>query len=166
MKFRISTESKYNLVHLTPNCFVMKRVLFIVAVFVVTGNVSAQKVKESEVPAAVKAEFSTLNPTIKAVKWEKEDGNFEGHYKKGNDKMTCVIDPSGKYVQTEVDINAIGLPKAANDYLQKNMPGKKVSEAAKITSADGTVTYEAEVKDVDYTFDANGNFIKKEADND
>jgi len=145
---------------------VMRKVFFVLALFIGIGFVNAQKVKLSDVPASVQAKFKSLHPAISWPKWEKEDGNFEAHYKEVAKKMTCVIDPSGKYVQTELAINASGLPKVVTTYLAKNMPGKKVSEAAKITGADGKITYEAEVKDVDYTFDAQGNFIKKEVDND
>lgn len=54
-----------------------------------------------------------------------------------------------------------------NDYASTNLSGKKIKEAAKIASADGTLTYEAEIGDFDYIFDANGNFLKKDAgDND
>ena len=45
-------------------------------------------------------------------------------------------------------------------YIQKNHSGAKIKEASKITLADGTLHYEAEVNGRDLIFDANGNFIK------
>lgn len=144
----------------------MKKLLFIIVLFAGAGCVSAQKVNESDVPAAVKTTFKSKCPGVTGVKWEKEDGNYEGHYSSSKTEMTCVIDPNGKFVQSEVAINASGLPKGATDYLAKNLSGKKVSEAAKITEASGKVTYEAEVDDNDYIFDEGGNFLKKEVDSD
>lgn len=144
----------------------MKKIFFIAVLVAGVSCANAQKVDEANVPAAVMTTFKSKCPKVASAKWEKEDGNFEAHYKSGNSEMTCVIDPSGKYVQSEVAIDAASLPKPATEYLSKNMPGKKITEVAKITSADGKVTYEAEVDNVDYTFDSTGNLIKKEADND
>ena len=50
-------------------------------------------------------------------------------------------------------------------YILKNTLGK-IKEAAKIVNADGTITYEAEVKKGDVMFDQNGNFLKLKEDND
>ncbi len=130
------------------------------------ASANAQKVNEANVPAGVLGAFKTECPKITSAKWEKEDGNYEAHYKSGNAEMTCVIDPSGKYLQSETAINASSLPDAVTSYLNKNLPGKKITEAAKITGADGKVTYEAEADNVDYTFDSDGKLLKKEADND
>ena len=144
----------------------MKKVLFITALLGVFGFANAQKVTDAELPAAVKAMFKSTSPTATGVKWEKEDGNYEGHYKSGGTEMTTVIDPSGKLVQTEVAISGSALPKAAINYLAKNQPGKKIVEAAKIKDASGKISYEAEVDKKDYTFDEKGNFVKTEEDND
>ena len=42
--------------------------------------------------------------------------------------------------------------------------GKNIKEGAKITKADGTVNYEAEVNGTDVIFDASGKFIKEAKD--
>ena len=46
------------------------------------------------------------------------------------------------------------------EYVKKTYKEDEVKEASKITDANGTVTYEAEVKGKDLIFDSNGNFIK------
>lgn len=144
----------------------MRKIFLIAVVFSVAAYSSAQSVSMQEVPSVVKTKFQSLNPSIVLVKWEKEDGNFEAHYKKDAKEMTCVISPSGKYVQTETAIRSSQLPVTVVEYLSKNMPGKKITDAAEIKDASGTITYEAEVSGFDYTFDSKGNFIKKETDND
>ena len=45
--------------------------------------------------------------------------------------------------------------------MEKNLPGEQIKEASKITDSKGVATFEAEIKNVDYIFDKNGNFIKK-----
>jgi hypothetical protein len=47
------------------------------------------------------------------------------------------------------------------NYLQANYANKKIKESAKITSAAGIITYEAEVEDKDLIFDGNGKFLKE-----
>lgn len=42
--------------------------------------------------------------------------------------------------------------------------GKTIKEGAKITTADGTVNYEAEVDGKDVIFDTNGKFLKEVKD--
>jgi hypothetical protein len=143
----------------------MKKLLIAAMALVIINNASAQKIKETEVPAAVKAKFKALYPAITKVKWEKENGAFEAGFDNGKVETSVLIDPSGNLKETEVEISLSALPKAASDYIAKNYAGYKISEAAKITDAKGVVTFEAEVskmkKGMDVIFDASGKFIKE-----
>lgn len=144
----------------------MKHVLLIGAFLAGAICVSAQKVDETKVPSAVKTKFNALYPNISKVKWEEEDGNYEANFDKGKTEMSVLISPAGQLKETEESIAYQYLPRGAGAYIKTNLPGKKITEASKITDANGKVTYEAEVDGMDYTFDENGNFLKKEADND
>ena len=66
--------------------------------------------------------------------------------------------------ETENKVETSTLPKAASEYLKQNMPDKKIKEVSKITFADKSVNYEADMGDMDIIFDSKGNFIKKEVD--
>jgi hypothetical protein len=144
----------------------MKKTLLILALVSGITYANAQKIKEADIPAAVKTEFKSLYADAKEVKWEKEKGNYEANFTKDKTEMSVTIDASGKLLETETTIASSALPKAATDYLAKNLPGKKIKEASMIKDASGKVTYEAEVDEVDYKFDAQGNFLSKEKDND
>ena len=122
------------------------------------------KMNESEVPAAVKATFNTQYPGVKAEKWEKEKGNFEVGFHKNKTEMSCLIDASGKLLETETEIAVSELPKSVSDYIAKNKAGKKIKEASKIVDANGTMTWEAEVEKMDLIFDKDGKFIKEARD--
>jgi hypothetical protein len=122
------------------------------------------KMSEAEVPAAVKATFASQFPGVKAEKWEKEKGNFEVGFHKNKTEMSCLIDASGKLLETETEIPVSELPKAVSDYVAKNKPGKKIKEASKIVDASGTMTWEAEVEKMDLVFDKDGKFIKEAKD--
>ncbi len=131
------------------------------AVLITGGTVSAQKISETDVPAAVKTKFANLYPNIKVEKWRKEDGNYSAEFDQNKLEMCVSIDPKGNLIHTKAKIEASGLPKGVNDYVEKKYPGKKITEACKMTNAKGVITYKAEVKEVYLVFDSKGTFIKE-----
>lgn len=144
----------------------MKKLIIILALSLGIGSAYAQKLKEADVPAAVRESFKKNYPTAKVEKWEKEGDLYEAEFMVGKVEHSVGMNASGNVVETEMEIEVKDLPKSVNDYVTKNMPGKKIKEASKITLADGANHYEAEVDDVDYIFDADGNLLKKESEND
>lgn len=156
----------------------MKKVIIILSVTsFVCGNISAQDIKESDVPAAVVSAFKKQYPNVKEVEWEKEGNNYEaeielvqvpmdGKGKKREVEKSLEYTATGELVKTEEQIEIKALPAAINEYVNKNYPGKKIKEASKITEANGTIKYEAEVEKQDLIFDANGAFLEKEATKD
>ncbi len=142
----------------------MKNLIFIVALSLGVGFANAQKVKEADVPAAVKDGFKKQFPASKVEGWEKEGGNYEAEFDQNKVEASALFDASGKLLETEVEIKVSELPKAVTDYMNKNVPGKKIKEASKITDAAGKISYEAEAGEADYIFDANGGFVKKEVE--
>jgi Putative beta-lactamase-inhibitor-like, PepSY-like len=119
-----------------------------------------QKIKESEVPTAVKASFGKLFQGSTA-KWEKEDGNYEAGFKKEGKTMSATFQADGTFMESETAIKESELPPAVINYLQANYTNKKIKESAKITNATGAITYEAEVDNKDLIFDSNGKFLKE-----
>lgn len=128
-----------------------------------TITLSAQKLKESEVPSAVISAFQKKYPSTQA-KWEKEKGNYEVNFKKEGKTMSAVIDKAGTILETETDIAVNELPQTAQSYLKTHYKNAKIKEAAKIVKASGEVNYEGEVNGRDVIFDTNGKFIKEAKD--
>ncbi|MFI5164269.1 MAG: PepSY-like domain-containing protein [Bacteroidia bacterium] len=114
-----------------------------------------------DAPAAVKTKFTSLYPGATKVKWKKEDANYEAEFEMNKTEMSCLFDATGNLLETETEIAVTALPKGVSDYVTKNYPGQKIKEASKIVDAKKVTTYEAEVKEGDLIFDANGNFLKK-----
>ena len=139
----------------------MKSTVILLAMLFTTTFANAQKTQEKNVPAAVKSAFQKQYPDAKEVKWEKENGNYEAEFEVGETGYSVLIDASGNITETEIEISVDALPANAKEYVSKNHQGQKIKEAAKITDAKGTVTYEAEIKGTDLIFDSNGNFIKE-----
>ncbi len=142
----------------------MKKVTLIVALCLGLGTSYAQKVKAEEVPTATKDAFAKKYPGMKA-EWEKEDGNFEAEFDGKVDKKevegSVLISPDGKIIETEEEMATSALPKGVSEYVTKNLAGKKIAEAFKITNAAGAISYEIEIGKDEYLFDNNGGFIKK-----
>lgn len=112
----------------------------------------SQTVKEKDIPAEVIQSFQKEFPGIKAEKWEKEGDNFEVEFRVKKIENAVVYDVSGKQLAQEVELKPSELPKFVLEYFEKNLPGKKIKEACKITNAEGIITYEAEVEDTEYKF--------------
>ena len=144
----------------------MKNLMVIIALSFSVSGAYAQKIKESEVPSAVKEGFNKHFPNSKAEKWEKEEANYEAEFDLNKVETSALMDVNGNLLETESEISVKDLPKGAVDYLAKNAAGQKIKEAAKIVDAKGTITYEAEAGEADYIFDSTGNFIKKEVEKD
>ncbi len=123
-------------------------------------SLSAQKIDMAKVPAPVITAFEKKYPG-NIAKWEREDGNYEANFKEAGNSMSMIIDPNGAILETEMDIKISALPPSALTYVKEHYKGKTVKEAAKITKADGSITYEAEVAGTDVIFDAGGKFIKE-----
>ena len=143
----------------------MKRKSLILAIIIgmVIGNVVAQDLKASSVPAIVRAALVKKYPAASKVSWEKEKGNFEANWggKSGEDN-SALFAPSGASIELVNAIPVNQLPSKVAPYINSHYKGAKILEAGKVTDAKGNLTYEAELKGMDLIFDTKGNFIKKD----
>ena len=139
----------------------MKKLILMAVAAMITSLTFAQKTQDKNVPAAVKSAFQKQYPDAKEVKWEMENGNYEAEFEQTETDYSVLLDASGNIIETEIEISVDALPANAKEYVSQNHAGQKIKEAAKITDAKGTVTYEAEIKGTDLLFDSNGVFIKE-----
>ncbi len=140
----------------------MKKAIIMMSAIFIGGVAYAQKVSESEVPAAVKTKFTSLYPNSKVEKWEKEKGSYKAEFDENKTETCVIIDDEGNLVKTKTEIQISELPVAASAYIEKNCTGKKITKAFKMTDAKGVVTYKAKVGETHLFFDANGTFVKEE----
>ncbi len=139
----------------------MKNIILIVSLVLTASFASAQKINAKDVPAAVTSSFNKLYPSIKEAKWVKEDANYEANFDLNKVETSASFDGTGKFLEEESEINVGSLPQAVLDYMKKTYPDKKIKEASKIKDAKGTITWEAEAKGLEVTFDAKGTFLKE-----
>lgn len=139
----------------------MKKILLALAL-IVTMAVIAQK--NGVAPNAAKAAFTKAYPGAVKIKWEQEAGNYEVSFTLNGQECSAIYDPKGGLVESEQEIKVTDLPAVVSAYMKNHYKGVTVKGAAKITKADGTVNYEAEIKGKDVLFDANGKFLKEVKD--
>jgi hypothetical protein len=140
----------------------MKKFLLVALAAILTTSSFGQKTSKDNVPQIVKDALNKSFPTAQNETWEKENQNFEAEFKLNKEEVSALFGPEGKLIETEVDIAIGDLPTPIVNYVSKNLSGKKIKEASKITNSAGNVSFEAEVGGKDYIFDSSGNLLKSE----
>jgi len=140
----------------------MKKFLLVAFAALLASSSFSQKTSKENVPQAVKDAFKKSFPNAQNEKWEKEDQKFEAEFSMNKAEMSALFSPEGELIETEVEISIADLPAPIANYIAKNLTGKKIKEASKITDASGKVTFEAEVGGKDYIFDEKGNLMRSE----
>lgn len=146
----------------------MKRCLLLLAVCTgLSMALVAQKEKQEKSvtpPAAVKTAYAQSFQSSSNEKWEMEGKNYEVNFTQNGQQMSAEFTPGGKLHETEVTITPADLPAAVTDYVRRHYKGSPVKAATKITTPDGGINYEANVKGKVLVFDKNGKFSKTEKD--
>lgn len=137
----------------------MKKMILAVLILSVT-TASAQKISANKVPAVVSKAVDQKFPDAQALKWERENDNFEANFKDGLKHRSVLVAPSGKIMEVETAIGTASLPAKVREYVSANYKNAKIKEAAEIVQASGEVNYEAEVNGMDLLFSSKGTFIK------
>ncbi len=127
--------------------------------FMMTFVSFAQKIKEQNVPQVVKNALIQKFPKATEVKWDKEGENFEASFDLDEVDNSVLFNQAGTIIETEIEIATSQLPESVRNYLHTNYKNQKIKEAAKITSENGKVTFEAEIKGKDLIFEENGKLV-------
>lgn len=124
----------------------MKYTMLFFVLALSSGYAQAQKLKESEVPVAVKSAFAKRFPAVKHATWSKEDVTaFEAEFEVNHLEQSANFDAAGTWLATETEIKKGDLPSAVQATLSKEFAGYKIEEAEKAETSTG-VFYEVEVE--------------------
>lgn len=120
--------------------------MIVVLAIVCNGYINAQKIAADKVPAVVLNAFKTKCATAEGVAWEKEGATaFEAAYKIGKIKHSGTFDQSGKWLETETEMEVSALPKPVADAIAKQYASYKIKEAVHVETPDKGTFYEADL---------------------
>jgi uncharacterized membrane protein YkoI len=145
----------------------MKKFVLLFALGLVVGSAGAQKLKNTEVPDAVKNAFTKRFPTIKNVAWSKESENeFEAEFKNNGKEQSVNFDQTGMWLVTETEIKKSELPAEVTASISKEFAGFKIEEAELAETASQGTFYEVELekRELSYEvqFNKDGKVLKRE----
>jgi hypothetical protein len=138
----------------------MKKLILLIAIAGFFTQAQAQKLVAKDVPTAVTIAFNKAHPSVKDAEWSKNGNYFATIYDADEGATSVTFDASGKLMENQVEISSPALPANILEYVKKNYREADMNAAYKITSANGTVTYETELKGIVLIFDSNGHFVK------
>lgn len=135
----------------------MKKLILIITLISFSVFVNAQAVQT--VPKAVGEKFKTMFPDASGVKWEKKGVDYQASFKSGVSSMKALFAKNGIFIQKEMSIPVGSLPPTAKNYIETHCPGKKVTNASRVTKMGGTVMYKAIVGGKEMIFDSGGKYL-------
>jgi len=127
----------------------------------------AQKIPTSKVPAQAGKAFRDKFPQAQQDSWSMEGKDaYEVEFFNGKKKQSAVFDATGKWLETETEIQFGQLPHAVASGFDKEFGGFKVNEVNEVETPDKGIVYEIDVakgrETYTATFSAKGELLKKE----
>ncbi|HLZ16573.1 MAG TPA: PepSY-like domain-containing protein [Cyclobacteriaceae bacterium] len=145
----------------------MKTTTLFCLIILASGFANGQKLRESEVPQAVRKAFAEKFKSVKEVKWSKEGTTeFEAEFDAGKQEKSANFDNTGKWLVTESEIKAAELPQPVQATITREFAGYKIEEAEKAESSDKGSFFEVALTSgknkYEVQLSAEGKVLKKE----
>lgn len=126
----------------------------------------AQKLTMDKVPAATANAFKQKFPNGSQPGWSKEGKDFEVEFFNGKKRQSALFDATGKWLETETEINYNAVPMKVQNAFQKEFEGYQVQEVYEVETPDKGINYEIiafkGTKNYETVFSAKGEMLKKE----
>ncbi|SFZ94219.1 Putative beta-lactamase-inhibitor-like, PepSY-like [Flaviramulus basaltis] len=131
--------------------------VFTVFAFTATENKAPQKVKDA---------FSKKFPTVKKVKWEKENvTKWEAEFKMDKVKYSANFLEDGTWKETEHEIDEKEIPEKVKSAIMTNFLDY-IMEEAEISETQNGIVYEFEMEkgeiEIEVAIDVNGKILSQE----
>lgn len=132
------------------------------AVAMISSYTFAQKViiEQKDVPVVVLNSFQRLYPSADVIVWEKNHKEFVANFTENGMQHAVHFDEKGTKHRTKLVIKEETLPQNVKDYASKNYPKEEFKEVEKITNRNNVTHYRVKIKDQDFYFDEQGNYIQ------
>lgn len=145
----------------------MKKVIYLLLTAALMSNAAcAQKIAANKIPPAVSSAFKAKFPTATKTSWEMESAiEYEAGFKLNGEEVSATYDNTGKWLETETEIQVSDLPTTVQSTLAKDFVGFKIEEASKIENGNNGNLFEAEIEKGEEIFDvlftADGSVLRK-----
>ena len=140
--------------------------LFLLLVFS-TAMVTAQDLKDSDVPQKISNVFAKEYPQAQKVEWERKMDLYKVEFYNDNMEHEVYYSPSGKVVKKERDIMESGLPQSVRDAIKSKYSGYHIDDVEEHWENKGTM-YLVELKNGSeewkITYDSNGKVLQEKRD--
>ncbi|MEI6124702.1 MAG: PepSY-like domain-containing protein [Bacteroidota bacterium] len=146
----------------------MKKIfLMLIAMLLISGFSYSQKVTADKVPAEVKTAFQKMFPTATKVAYEMEKADYEISFMLDGTECSANFDKTGKWLETETELNDAQIPAAVKATLAKEFEGYKTKESVKLETPETAAVYEFDVAKGESLFEVqiarDGKLLKKQA---
>ncbi len=141
----------------------MKKFILILGVALISTYTFAQDVviMRSAVPADVTRNFDEVYPDARSVNWTQiDDNSYAADFEKDGTRYHVTFDQRGREHVKRIKIKAESLPASTLEYTNSNYPKEEYKEVERIVTRDNKTSYKVRIKDEDFYFDENGNYIK------
>lgn len=145
-----------------------KNILSIIAIICISLTAQAQTLRMDQVPKGVLQAFHAKYASAIQESWEQAGKDiYQVGYFYNKKSQTTRYDASGKWLETETEINFNQVPRAVSNAVSKQFDGYEIQMVSLIDGPSGDQTYEIILfkgkENYDVTFSAKGEVLKKEA---
>jgi len=130
-----------------------------------TAAVSAQDLKNSEVPSNLMSDFEKEYANATDVEWEKESELYKVEFDINRKEHEIWYDTTGKITKKERELNDSDLPQAIKSKISSSYASFKIDDI-EMKEENGKTTYEIELKkgwtnEKTVLFDESGSVVKE-----
>jgi uncharacterized membrane protein YkoI len=143
----------------------MKRIVGLIILAFIAGNIFAQKIDQKNVPAVILNSFQVKFPTADDVEWRLDKGNYRVNFEVNDKDHELRLDDRGKIVKHEQDLYVSEIPKVVLETIRGKVPFFDVEDADKIYENGKTtfeINFEIDDKDHDFWISEKGKLLKYE----
>jgi len=140
----------------------MQRLTGLLLIFLLTGNISAQKIDQKNVPAVIVNSFQVKFPTADDVDWRLKKGIYRVKFEVNDKDHEVRLDNRGKIVKHEQDLFFSEIPEDVLQTIREKAPFFDLEDADKITENGKTIfeiNFEIDNKDHDFWINERGKLL-------
>lgn len=145
----------------------MKNITLLILAMFVASFCFAQKLTMDKVPPACANAFKQKFPNGSQPGWSKEGKDaYEVEFFNGKKRQSALFDATGKWIETETEINYSAVPIQVQNAFAKEFDGYQVQEVYKVETPDKGTKYEITAyrgaRNFEAVFSEKGELLKKE----